>query len=538
MGANKWIALFLFAPALSFAQERYFVSFKDKTNTTYTVSNPLQFLSQKSIDRRKKENFSAANGYYTTDEDLPVDGSYVTQVKATGAKVFFTSRWFNGVLVQTDATTASSIASLAFVTKVELVAPGSKLTGGRVAAKQRKQQVKQVQDLQNFHQLQMIGVDQMHAAGYHGEGIDIAVFDDGFKGVNTLSGFQPLFSENRIKGVFNFVNNTTDIYSADDHGTATLSLLAGNLPGTYLGSAYKANFFLYQTEDPTSEYRVEEYNWAFAAERADSAGVDVISSSLGYNQFDMASMDYTYANLDGKTAICTQAARKAVLRGIAVVNSAGNEGNLSWKYIDVPADAEGVIAVGAVDAWGKRSMFSSVGPTADKRVKPDVSAMGTSDVLFTANGCCSMGDGTSFSCPLVAGLVADMRQMLPQSSAADIYDRLIKASSQYSQPDSLLGYGIPNFKWTEVAPKKSGEVDFFPNPVKDELKLQFNQINGQPFEVWVYNFTGECLFHATESVSWGTNPYTINFSSLACGLYLVKVRTTESTVLKKVIRIN
>lgn len=538
MGANKWIAIFLFAPILNYAQDRYFISFKDKTNTSFKVSNPLQFLSQKSIDRRKKENFGAANGYYVIDEDLPVDGNYVAQVKATGAKVFFTSRWFNGVLVQTDATTAASIASLACVAKVELVAPGSKLVGGRVVAKQKKEQAKKAQELQNFHQLQMIGVDQMHAAGYHGEGIDIAVFDDGFKGVNTLSGFQPLFSENRVKGVFNFVNNTTDVYSADDHGTATLSLLAGNLPGTFLGSAYKANFFLYQTEDVTSEYRVEEYNWVFAAERADSAGVDVISSSLGYNQFDMPSMDYTYANLDGKTAICTRAARKAVLRGISVVNSAGNEGNLTWKYIDVPADAEGVIAVGAVDAWGKRSMFSSVGPTADKRVKPDVSAMGTSDVLFTASGCCSTGDGTSFSCPLVAGLVADMRQMLPQSSAADIYDRLIKASSQYTQPDSLLGYGIPNFKWTEVIPLKDSEVDFFPNPFKDELKLQFKEVKGQPFEVWVYNSTGECLLHAKETVSWAMNPYPINFLPMAGGLYIIKVRTPDAIEIKKVIRIN
>jgi subtilisin family serine protease len=538
MGVNRWMALFLFVPAVSFAQDRYFVSFKDKTNTTYTVSNPLQFLSQKSIDRRKKENFAAANGFYATEEDLPVDAAYVSQVKTTGAKVFYASRWFNGVLVQTDATTAASIVALACVNKVELVAPGSKLVGGRVAAKQKKEQVKQAQELQNFHQLQMIGLDQMHAAGYHGEGIDIAVFDDGFKGVNTLPGFQPLFNESRVKAVFNFVNNSTDIYSADDHGTSTLSILAGNLPGTFLGSAYKANFFLYQTEDVTTEYRVEEYNWAFAAEQADSAGVDVISSSLGYNQFDSPSMDYTYANLDGKTAIISQTARKAVLRGIAVVNSAGNEGDLAWKYIDAPADAEGVIAVGAVDAWGKHSLFSSVGPTADGRIKPDVCAMGSSDVLFTVNGCCSIGDGTSFACPLVAGLVADMRQMLPQSSVADIYDRLVKASSQYNNPDSVLGYGIPNFKWTEITPPTSGAVEIFPNPVKDELKILFKEVNGQSFEISVYNSTGECVLNLTELINWNNNPYLINFLPLSNGLYFVKVKTQHSVETKKVIRIN
>lgn len=532
------MTFFLLAPVVSTAQDRYFVSFKDKTNTSFTISNPLQFLSQKSIDRRKKENFAAAGGYYVTDEDLPVDTAYVRQVKSTGAKVFFSSRWFNGVLVQTDGATATLISSLPFVAKTELVAPGSKLTGGRVRATQKNEKTAQTQVLQNIHQLQMIGVDQLQASGYHGEGIDIALFDDGFKGVNTFAGFQSLFSEGRIKSVFNFVDNTTDVYSADDHGTGTLSILAGEINGSYLGSAYKANFFLYQTEDVSSEYRVEEYNWAFAAERADSAGVDVISSSLGYNEFDLPSMNYTHSDLDGKTAIVSQAARKAVVRGIAVVNSAGNEGNSSWKYIDVPADAEGVIAVGAVDAWGRRSSFSSVGPTADGRIKPDVCAMGSRDVLFTANGCCAMGDGTSFSCPLVAGLVAGLRQEYPQSSVADIYNQLIHSASQFNHPDSLLGYGIPNFIWTEVVPSPEGRLEVYPNPVTSELKILFKENDGQPFRVSVISSAGLKVLDIAGSLGCGDNPYVIDFSSLAPGLYAVMIKTSTFTETKKVIRVN
>jgi len=533
MAVSRIVLLLFCFPVSLFCQNRYFVSFKDKINTPYSVSSPLQFLSQKSIDRRIKEDFTVNN------EDLPVDPAYVNQVKMSGASVFFTSRWFNGVLIQANASTASVVSALPFVSKVELVASGTKLLGGRKKAKDKFERVDVTNTLQNQLQLEMIGLDKMQSAGYHGEGIDVAVFDAGFIGVNTLSSFQAIYQEGRMKSVFNFVNNSNNVYSANDHGTEVLSIMAGNVSGNYIGGAYKANFFLYQTEDVSSEYRIEEYNWLFAAERADSAGVDVINSSVGYNTFDDPSMDYVYKNLDGKTSVVSRAAHKAFERGIVVVNSAGNEGDNSWKYIDVPADAAGVIACGAVDCSGYRSSFSSIGPSADGRIKPDVSGLGEGSIVITSSGNIGPANGTSFSSPLIASLVIGLRQALPQASAKEIYQRVINSASQISHPDNLLGYGIPNFTVAKDLLDFQDEFQLYPNPVSDGLlKIIFKDPIDQAFTVVIFNLTGQKIFELSDLISWGNNPYSLDLSGLASGLYLTKVQTTASTKTIRIVKVN
>jgi hypothetical protein len=532
MVTSRLILLLVAFPLSLFCQDRYFVSFKDKINTPYSISNPLQFLSQKSIDRRAKENFAIS------PEDLPVDPAYVAQVKATGASVFFTSRWFNGVLIQADKPTATLVSNLSFVSTVELVAPGTKLLGGRKSRINKLERAISANALQNHLQLEMIGIDKMQDAGYHGEGIDVAVFDAGFIGVNTLAAFQPIFAEGRMKSAFNFVNNSTDVYSAADHGTEVLSVIAGNISNTYLGAAYKANFFLYQTEDAYSEYRIEEYNWLFAAERADSAGVYVINSSLGYNTFDDPTMDYTYEDLDGKTSVVSRAASRAFERGIVVINSAGNEGDNSWQYIDVPADTEGVIACGAVDNSGLRSTFSSIGPSSDGRIKPDVSALGEGAVVIMSSGNVGSASGTSFSSPLIASLVIGLRQALPQASAKEIYQRIINSASQASRPDNLLGYGIPNFSLAKNFLEFSNEFQIYPNPVIQELKIIFKYPIDHTFMITTFNLTGQKVFEFSDFVSWDNNPYSIDLSSLAAGLYLVKVQTPTSIQIVRIVKIN
>ncbi len=532
MAISRITVFILVVPALAFGQNRYFVSFKDKTNSPYSISNPLQFLSQKSIDRRSRENF------VTTAEDFPVNTAYVQQVKATGASVFFTSRWFNGVLVQTSASTANTISTLPFVTQVELVAYGTRLTGGRKKSKDKFEQAKSSSTQQNQVQSQMIGVDKMQAAGFHGEGIDVAVFDGGFIGANTLSAFQALYREGRLKSTFNFVKNIADVYSDHWHGTEVLSIMAGNLPA-YLGGIDKANFYLYETEDVSTEYRVEEYNWAFAAERADSIGVDVINSSLGYNTFDDPTMDYTYQNLDGKTAISSQAARKAVQRGIVVVSSAGNEGNNPWQYIDVPADAEGVVACGSVDDSSVRSPFSSIGPTSDGRIKPDVDAVGSGAVVITSDGIISTNYGTSFSSPLIACLATGLRQSLPKSTSQEIYYRIIKSASQATRPDDYLGYGIPNFTGAFELLNFTDEFELYPNPISNgQLKIIFKNPQDQPVNILVYSMTGQSLLNLTDSISWSKNPYPVDFSLFSPGIYFVKVQTPTSSKTLRVVRIN
>jgi hypothetical protein len=342
-----------------------------------------------------------------------------------------------------------------------------------------------------------------------------------------------------MKPVFNFVNNTKNVYSAFHHGTEVLSIMAGISSSAYLGGAYQANFFLYQTEDVSSEYRIEEYNWLFAAERADSAGVEVINSSLGYNTFDDPSMNYTYKDLDGKTAVVSRAASKAFERGIVVVNSGGNEGDNSWQYLDVPADAAGVIACGAVDNSGNRSPFSSVGPSADGRIKPDVCAMGDGVAVISSTGSILTGSGTSFSSPLVACLVIGLRQALPQASAKEIYQRVILSASQATQPDNFLGYGIPNFTLAKDLLDFPDEFQLYPNPINDGLlKVLFKDPHDQVFTATIFSLAGQKVFELSDVISWDNNPYAFDLSLLASGLYLVKVQTPTSTKTMRIVKLD
>lgn len=531
MGISKWI-LFLFPLSLSAQPNRYFVSFKDKANSSYSAGSPLQFLSQKSVDRRARENFAV------TSEDFPVNAEYVSQVKATGAKTFYSSRWLNGVLIQTDPATASAVGNLSFVSSVELVAPGAKLQGARISIKKKTEHSARTASNQNLQQLQMIGLDKMQALGYHGEGIDVAVFDGGFVGVNSLAAFQTIFTDGRLKETFNFVKNIPNVYSDDDHGEEVLSVLGGNSLGNYLGGAYLANFYLYETEDVTSEYRVEEYNWLFAAERADSIGMDVISSSLGYSTFDDPSMNYTMQDLDGKTAVITRAARAAALRGIIVVNAAGNVYDNVWTKILFPADAQGILSCASVDSNGLWSNFSLIGPTADGRIKPDVAALGSGTAVVSSSGSIVGQFGTSFSTPLIASLAIGLRQSLPQASAAEIYSRVINSCSLATHPNNQLGYGIPNFT---VAHDLTSFADYFvtyPNPVTfEQFKILFKNPSGA-FSFTLFNSSGQLVMRVDDTMSWQNNPYAIDFSALSSGVYYARIETSGFSNTVRVVRIN
>lgn len=531
---NKFLIFLLLTPLCAKSQlNRYFVTFKDKANSSYSITAPQQFLSQKSINRRIKENF------LTNEEDLPVSASYVQLVKNTGAKVYFSSRWFNGVLVQTNAAVISLVAGLSCVSKVELVAPGSRLAG-RMKANQKFDQT-QAANLQNQLQLEMIGLNKMQADGFRGEGIDIAIFDGPFNGVDTLTSFKAIYKENRLKDVFNFVANSSDIYTDHSdvpHGTWVLSIMAGNIPGAYLGGAFKANFFLYQTEDVSSEYRVEEYNWLFAAERADSAGVDVINSSLGYSQFDDASMDYAYSDLDGKTSVISRAARKAFERGMSVVISAGNEGNTSWQYITPPADAKGIIACGGVSSSLARVSFSSIGPTADGRIKPDVSGLALFAPVITSSGDIYGGTGTSFSTPQVTCLVVGLRQAFPDASSAEIYSRVVYSASQSSHPDNLLGYGIPDYEAAKSLTDFTDEFEVYPNPASDLVKIIFKKPTGQNVKATLFTSIGQEVSESSITVTWDNNPYSINVFSLPSAVYFLRIQTDTSIRSQRIIKVN
>lgn len=514
---------------------RYLVFFKDKTGTPYSITDPTQFLSSKSIGRRQKQ------GIAIIEEDLPVNPSYVAQVKATGAKTFFTSRWWNGVLVETNTTTLATISALPFVKESKLVAPGSKLLGGR-NSKVRNKKNSSADGPVNQIQLEQIGLDEMQQAGYRGEGISIAIFDSGFQGVNTSTPFSDLFTENRVKQTVNFVTNGSSVFVADDHGTEVLSVVGAYQSGTYTGGAYKADYFLYLTEDVSSEYRVEEYNWTFAAERADSAGVDVINSSLGYNQFDDASMDYKTSDLDGKTAIVTQAARKAIEKGMIVVCSAGNEGSSSWKSVTPPADAKGILAIGSITSSGALSSFSSKGPTADGRIKPDVVAMGSGTSVIKASGGLGTASGTSLSSPLVASLAAGVLQAFPELSAEDIYNAITNTASQADAPDNLTGNGVPHFRavtnYLESLKENVPVISVFPNPVTGiSFSIAMKELSGTPVQVTIFDSRGSRVAASSLPISWLNNPFEYEISQLTSGLYFVRVQSGNNLATLKIIKL-
>lgn len=500
------------------------VFFKDKQGVPFTTSQPIDFLSEKAIDRRLK------HGIDISENDLPVNTSYVQGVRNAGADVFFTTRWLNGVLIQCDPSVVPAVAALSHVDRVEFVAPLPKLqSGGRRSFSQRRQTNHLGFETEN--QLQMIGIDRMHQADYKGQGVVVAILDSGFPGVSSGPAFQHIFSEGRfMESVsYDFVHNTSDVFQYDDHGTEVLSVIAAEIPDAFTGGAYEATFQLYITEDVPSEYRIEEYNWLFAAEKADSSGVDIIHSSLGYYDFDDATMNYSLEQMDGKTTIVTKAAQWAADRGILVVSSAGNEGSIpSWRIITAPADGADVLAIGAVNNTLQKTSSSSIGPTADSRIKPDLAALGSGVKVVKSSGQISTASGTSLAAPLVTSLAAGVMQRYPDLTSKEIIELLRQTSSQATNPDNLLGYGIPNFQavvnYQEQTPQ-SRVFEIFPNPLRDDTLTvsPFDPNLIDSCEIEIVSGLGQLLGRDTVHFDWLNRTYKTDMSGLAAGIYYIRV---------------
>jgi hypothetical protein len=537
---NKRLSIFIGLISLAtvgLAQKnRYMVFFKDKAGTSYSVLKPLEFLSQKAIDRRVAQDVAV------TIQDFPVNTGYVQGVRNTGADIFFTTRWMNGLLVQCDPLLIPAIETLSFVDHVEFVAPQPRLiSNGRKERNLRRKNGSIGVETQT--QLQMLGIPEMHAAEMRGEGMSIAIFDGGFQGVNTKAPFQHIFSEGRFDSnvSYDFVRNTNNVFQYDDHGTEVFSVMAAYIPDVFTGGAYEANYQLYVTEEVGPEYRVEEYNWLFAAERADSAGVDIINSSLGYYDFDMSSMNYTQAQMDGKTTVVTRAAQWAADRGIIVVCSAGNEGNLAWKIISAPADAEGVIAVANVTPQGIRSTSSSTGPSADGRTKPDLAALGAGVRTINASGSLGSSSGTSLSAPLITSLVAGVWQRFPSLTRKTLIEALKYTATQANNPDNELGYGIPHYRAVVNYLEQSLQQNIFevyPNPAADTLYIKPidpEQITG--CEIEIISSQGQVLEKYTINFDSHYRSYQTNIAHLSDGLYYVRVWVEGHLFVFKVVKV-
>lgn len=525
MAKNSLLLFYLFCGQISFAQEgRYALFFKDKAGTAFTIENPLEYLSQRSIDRRAK------NGVVVSEEDFPVNADYVNQVKSLGADILYTSRWMNAVLVRLDGNELNDITLLPFIASYEYIAPNDQVSGGR--SKKIKNKKDSNLGIVNQVQLSMLGLDDMHTENIYGQGITVAVFDSGFPGVDKVDAFKPMFDEGRVTYTQDIIGKSGNVFQYDEHGTEVLSIMAAHQTGIFLGGVPEANYQLYVTEDVTTEYRIEEYNWLVAAEKADSTGVDIINSSLGYNIFDDASMNYTTAELDGKTAVISKAANLAIKKGIFVVVSAGNDGNTSWSLVNPPADVDGVLAVGSVTSTGNRSNFSSIGPTADGRIKPDVVALGSGVSVIKANGNTGFTSGTSAAAPLITSLVMGLMQTFPELSVSELYSLVIGSGNGSEHPDNRTGYGVPNYLGAKILHSGEGPnsvistVYLYPNPVSgDTIKLEVDIPTGQSATIGIYNLQGQLMLKSTGDVTYANNPIELDVSGFSAGLYIIKVET-------------
>jgi serine protease AprX len=536
------ILLLLLQSSFSYAQYRYLVVFKDKANSPYNIKNPQQYLSSKAIERRIKQKISI------TEHDFPVNPAYVKIIQDAGISVEYSSKWLNAVLINTSKEKLSEVLALSFVKGLEgnyengLENPKARLQKGESGNKSIPEGTL-VDPGSSFNQLSMLGADVMHEKGYRGKGVLIGLLDSGFSNADKLDVFQSLFAENRVLETFNFVDNDPIVYDAHSHGTSVLSCIAASLDGQMLGTAPEASFVLYVTENVSYETKMEEANWLFAAERADSIGVDIVGSSLGYSDFQGTEQDYRYEDLDGNTALVTRAADWLASKGILVVLSAGNEGNKAWKYITAPADGDSVIAVAAVDANQNYVNFSSVGPTPDGRTKPEVAAKGGGTTVATPSNFVGTSNGTSFAAPLITGLVAGLRQAFPDFTAMEIREILLKSGSQANQPDDLLGYGIPNFERAydmatlqQLINSTERNILVFPNPAGSNGNIKVlvtKEELGFEFKASITDAKGKVIYKD----NFKRNFFELNISQkdLSTGLYVLRIWNDKFTETERIL---
>ena len=519
-------------PVTPLAVRKYLVYFRDKAASPYSVSQPQAFLSARSVQRRTRQ------GIAVKPRDLPVNPAYVAQVRAVpGVQVWYTSRWLNAAVVLCDASVLPTVLALPCVrTSGALDRPATQPTPAKLEPEEPATALGRPSGTPAdygiaFGQADMLGAVAMHDAGYRGEGMQIAVFDAGFPGVNMTAPFASLLAENRVASTFNFVDKNTNVYLRDGHGTNCLSTMAANQTGTFIGTAPKATYRLCLTEDSNSENPIEEANWLIAAEYADSCGVDVISSSLGYTTFDNPTLSHTYADMNGRTTIATKAATVAARVGMLVVNAAGNDGDGAWHYIGAPADADSIISVAAVSAALTRTSFSSYGPTFDGRIKPDLAAQGGSAAIVSTSGAPSRGNGTSFACPILAGMAAGFWQANPGLTAQQVISYLKQSATQANAPDNSLGWGIPNFaKANELANPfvPLAELSIYPNPLADGQDLLLNvptDLRNTPLTVRVYDVRGALV--AEQQLTTLSPRAVLAAGQLRPGLYLCRVQWAD-----------
>ncbi len=509
----------------------FYVQLTDKNNSPYSLNNPSEYLTQRSIDRRNYFSIPIDS------LDLPVNPSYVNSIRDLGVYVHCKSKWLNGVTVLVkDSSVISSVRALNFVKKVEFTGITTENQANYISPIEK---IVSVEYGESGSQIKQMNGQYLHDAGFLGEDIQIAVIDAGFNDVDVNPGFAYLRDAGRLLGTKDFVNPFSNIYNEHSHGASVLSTMAGKAENNdYLGSAPEASYWLLRSEASDGEYPCEADFWMSAIEYADSVGADVATTSLGYYEFDDSTMNFTHADLDGKTVRASIAANIASKKGMMLLIAAGNEGTASWKKIGLPSDAEGVITVGAVKADSTIASFSSYGYSADGRVKPELCARGEGTILLNNAGMVSSGNGTSFATPLLAGLTACYLQAAKakgiQFTLEDLRNNMYRSAHLYANPTTQTGYGIPNFETALAMLDKTGtnllksretiEITLVKQlgvlSVRTEEKLLVNKT------ISIYDIAGNKLL-VKKSNSKSTN---FDINHLCSGVYLIHISTSNNQI--------
>ncbi|WP_417875600.1 S8 family serine peptidase [Winogradskyella sediminis] len=520
--------LFLLVLTTSFAQEDAWIYFTDKPNVEVAIANPLSILTQKAIDRKQNHNIAI------DERDVPVNEAYITDIKSqTGIVVMAKSKWFNAVHIRGTEDAINALGNLTFVDRIDF-ANQNLNTSLRSASVFNKTEIEESTvtftygDTQN--QVEMINADELHLSDFTGEGMTIAVMDAGFPNVNTMDAFQRLRENGGLKGGYDFVDRTTAVYDFADnnHGTKVLSTMAGFIANEFVGTAPDASYYVFRTEDSGSENPVEESYWVEAAERADSLGVDMINTSLGYQTYDNPNYNYTPADMNGQTTYITKGASIAAEKGILVVVSAGNSGATDWQTVGAPADSPHVLSIGGVNADGDYVSFSSQGSAAQIGYqKPDVVARAGLTFVIDDNNAIVQNNGTSFSAPILCGGIASLWEAIPEASPTEVMNYVRQSASQYMNPDNFLGYGIPDLNVAQSLAvighnQELQAFKIYPNPVTTNLNIEA-PIGINQMEVSVYNQIGQRIL--SQSIFENSNH--LDVSSLASGVYVIELSSTR-----------
>ncbi len=509
------------------AQQDAMVFFADKVDVAASIANPISILTQEAIDRKAMHNIAI-------DElDVPVNEAYITQLKNTsGITVHAKSKWMNAVYVRGSQANIDALTNLPFVTEVEFAdkslnrKPFQRTTEDKFRIENEESRV--VYDYgAAANQVEMLGVDFLHEENLTGEGMVIAVLDSGFPNVMTNPAFSDIVSDGRLLGTYDFAERQINVDGTGSHGAQTFSDIGAFLDGAekFVGTAPDASFYLFRTEFAPTENPVEEAWWVEALERADSLGVDVVNTSLGYQDYDNPNYDHTYQDLDGETTIAARGGNFAFAKGMLLVTSAGNDGN-GFGFVATPGDSKGILTVGAVDSSGNYVDFSSFGPTVDGRIKPDVMAQGRDAAVVDRDGNVGFSNGTSFSSPIMAGAVASLWQARPEAKNSRIMELIRESSDLFNNPSNEMGYGIPNFEEAYNALQVLGIEDqllketfaIYPNPVTDIFNVSFPQETERAV-VTIFDVLGkEVLAREISAVE-----NRVNISELSGGIYIASI---------------